>query len=567
LKEILPNLFGVGSPANLDPLEHLRALLSDYRRYLWTVVLYAAAVGLLGLATPVAVQALVNSAAFGTVLQPILVLSVLVLAGLLLSALVKVLKSWTVEVLQRRLFVDVVARLSYVLPRSDVWNVRAQGIEQPTHRFFELFVIQKSAASLLLGGVDAVLAGVVGLVVLAFYHPSLLAFDIVLMFAIAVVVLGLGRGGIASALRESSAKYRVASFLEEVEQAALTFRDRAGEGYARERIDALCGAYLDARGEHYRVVFRQLVGALATQASASAALLGLGGYLVVQRELTLGQLVAAELIVTLVVSALSDLGKHLETFYDLSASATKLDALLAVEGEPERDDAGSEELGAGPARLEIRELFVAGKGRQLFEAAELTLAPGSRTHLVGDAESGKSTLLDLLYRMRRAESGTLLLDGVDTRELSTGALRQRVAIVRGPEIVPGTIIDNVRLARPDVGLGKVRAVLDEVGLLDELSRLPEGLETELGPAGIRLSYSQAMRITLARAMVRAPGLLAVDADVSAISAVALRRVMVAISKPEAPWTLLVVGDAPAIRQFCTSTVHIEQQRFVQGDAR
>jgi putative ABC transport system ATP-binding protein len=542
----------------------LRSLLSDYRRYLWTVVLYAAAVGLLGLATPVAVQALVNSAAFGTVLQPILVLAVLVLAGLLLSAAIKALKSWAVEVLQRKLFVDVVARLSYVLPRSDVWSIRARGIEQPTHRFFELFVIQKTAASLLLGGVDALLAGVVGLIVLAFYHPSLLAFDIVLMLAIAVVVFGLGRGGIASALRESAAKYQVASFLEEVEQASLTFRDRAGERYARERIDALCGAYLDARVDHYRVVFRQLIGALTTQALASAALLGLGGYLVVQRELTLGQLVAAELIVTLVASALSDFGKHLETFYDLTASATKLDALLEVEGEPERDEVGSEELGMGPARLEIRELYLRGKGRPLFEGAHLTLSPASRTHLVGDAESGKSTLLALLYGLRRAESGTLLLDGADTRELSMGALRQRVAIVRGPEIIPGTIIDNVRLARPDVGLGRVRAVLDEVGLLEELSRLPEGLETELGPAGVRLSYSQAMRITLARAMVRAPGLLAIDADLSAISAAVLRRVMAAISKPAAPWTLLIVGDAPAIRQFCSDTVHIEQQQFVQG---
>jgi putative ABC transport system ATP-binding protein len=554
----------VAVPATSRVIDHLKAFLASHRAYLWTVVLYAAVLGLLGLVTPIAVQALVNMTAFGTVLQPILVLALLVLTGLVLSGILRALKSWAVEVLQRRMFMDTVARLAYVLPRADRQAVRQAGIEQPSHRFFELFSVQKATSSLLLTGIDAVLAALVGLLVLAFYHPVLLAFDVVLVAALAVVVFVLGRGGVPTAVAESTAKYHIASFFTEMERAPLSFRDASGEKYACEVLDCLCSDYLDERERHYRVVFRQLLGALTLQAVASAALLGLGGFLVLKRELTLGQLVAAELIVAVVVGAFSDLGKHLETYYDLTAGLYKLDRALDLPMERDLDQLDGQEPRTGPARVVVSDLTLRTGVRAVLDGASVTLEPGSRSQLLGVAESGKTSFLDVLYGVRRAEHGAVMLDGRDTREMSREELRSRVAIVRGPEVLPGTIIDNVRLAMRNVSAGKVRATLDKLELLEELSRLPDGLDTVLGPAGHELSYSQAWRLTLARAMVKSPGLLAIDAEFSSIDARVLEHVLDAVARPDAPWTLLVVGESDVVRAHCNQTVRLESGHLSQG---
>lgn len=548
--------------AHREPLAELRELLESYRADIWTVVSYAVGVGLLALATPIAVQSLVDTAAFGTVLQPVLVLVLLLLLGLAFASLLKALKTWAVEVLQRRMFVDTVAQLAHRLPRAEAGASSTAGRGHLVHRFFDLFTVQKAAASLLLSGIDVVLATSVGMLVLAFYHPILLAFAISLGVGLAMVIFVLGRGGVRTSIEESTIKYEIAGFLAELGRANYAFRDGGGNAYAHERLDSLAQSYLRSRAGHFRVVMRQFAGALTLQAVASAGLLGLGGFLVIERELTLGQLVAAELIVTTVVSTLSDLGKHVETYYDLVTGVHKLRSLTSVPVE-EEEQAEREEIASGPATLAVRDLDVTVGERALFEGAELNVDRGARVSLVGPAETGKTYLLELLFGMRRAQRGRISIDGIDVRELSRRALRERVAIVRGPEIVPGTIIDNVRLARRGISAGRVRSLLEELGLTEELGRLPDGLDTVLGPGGAVLSDSQAWRLTVARAIAREPGLVAIDADLSSIDAFNLERVLQVLSRPEAPWTLIVVSGDAQVQKHCTDVVHVRGHRFTR----
>jgi putative ABC transport system ATP-binding protein len=539
---------------------HFIAFLGRHQRALWTVILYAACMGLLGLATPVAVQALVNSAAFGTLLQPLLVLTLLVLAVLVVMGIIKGLKTYAVEALQRRMFADGVARLAYVFPKRIAHAPDAD----LTHRYFELFTLQKASSSLLLGAVDAVLAALVGMLVLAFYHPYLLAFDAALVIAMGITVLGLGRGGVTTALDESQAKYAVASFLSDVEQAPTTYRHPTGEAHAHRLLDRLCGDYLRARGSHFRVVFRQLAGALTTQALASAVVLGLGGYLVVTRELTLGQLVSTELIVTAVVGAISDLGKHFETYYDLVVSVHKLDHALDLPTERELDGTRPPALVHGPLRLEFKDVTLCAGVKPLLTDANLRLAAGCRCQLSGHSGSGKTLLLQTLYGLGTAARGAITLSGIDLRDITPGELRERVAVVFGPELMPASILENVAMGRTGLGVGEVRALLDALGLTDELSHLPEGLDTPVGKGGLPLSRSQAMRITVARAMLQKPGLLAIDTDLLSMDAAALSVTLSQLTRGDAPWTLLLVGDHPALSEHTQLHVRIAKNTLLSG---
>jgi ATP-binding cassette subfamily B protein len=123
------------------------------------------------------------------------------------------------------------------------------------------------------------------------------------------------------------------------------------------------------------------------------------------------------------------------------------------------------------------------------------------------------------------------------------------------------VIDNVRLSRESISPGQVRSLLDQLGMLEELGRLPDGLDTQLGPEGSRLSHSQALRLTLARSLARSPGLLAIDADLTCLNASTLEHVMRVVARPEAPWTLLMVGDTTQMSRWCTQLARVERGRI------
>jgi len=541
------------------------------RHDLLTVLVYAVFVGLLGLTTPVAIQALVNTVAFGTLLQPLVVLSLLLLGALTFSATLRGLQYWVVEVLQRRIFVRVVNDLSRRLPRARRDALDGHDGAELANRFFDVVTVQKAASSLLLDGLEIILTVGVGMIVLAFYHPLLFAFDLVLIVAVFVVAL-LGRGGPRTAIVESKQKYKIAAWLEELGRHDLAFKLGGGIEYAEIRADALTQSWLDARKAHFSIVLRQFVLVLTLQALAGASILGIGGWLVVERQLTLGQLVAAELIVTVVVASVAKLGKHLETYYDLLASLDKLGQLFDLPTERSGGARGTARSGGGIERGGIEllaEALTAGytNGPDVLHGASFRLSPGSRTALVGADGSGKSLLVELVAALREPGSGRIAVDGWDTRSLDLGALRERIAVVRTAAIVPGTVLENVRMGRAKIGLQEARDALHQVGLLDAVDRLPAGLETLLSATGEPLSPGERARIVVARAIASEPGLLVIDDALDGLQPTLRREVFDMLCAPTRQWTLLVVSDDPILHERCDQVLLIDRGVVHDDDRR
>jgi len=529
-----------GSAAALNPFRRLLRLLAAERRDIFVVVAFAIGVGILSLATPVAVQALVNIVAFGGMNQPLLVLALLLLGFLSLAGTIRAFKAYIVEMLQRRLFVRVVTDLGQRLPRVRVEAFDRNHGPELVNRFFDVLTVQKVGATLLLDGVAAVLQTIIGLLILAFYHPFLLAFDVVLVAGIALVLFVLGRGAVDTAIFESKAKYAAAAAMEEIARHPLSFKQAGGPELAQQRADALAVDYVSAREKHYRVVFRQIVGSLALQTVAATGLLTLGGWLVIQGQLTLGQLVAAELIVSIVLASFTKLGRKLESFYDLLAAVDKLGQLLDLPLERSSGEAISRN--SGGAALSLSDVNFAFPGqRPTLAGLSLQLNPGDRVQIIGGHGSGKSTLTDLLCGLREPTSGRIELDGVDLREISLESLRSQVAVVRSVEVIEGTVADNVRMGRRELDSAGVRAALSAVGLLDEIHVLPDGLDTVLNPTGAPLSYGQVCRLMLARAIAGRPRLLVLDDFLDDLDLDTRRRVLPALIPADGGWTLIVTS--------------------------
>jgi len=529
------------------PFTRLGQLLRYERRDIAAIIAFALGVGVLSLATPIAVETLVNTVAFGVLMWPVLVICAVLVGCLGLAAAIRAVQTYTVECLQRRLFVRVVADYSHRLPRTKIAAFDREYGPEFANRFFDVMNVQKSLAFLLLDGIALVVTVVVGMTVLAFYHPFLLGFDLVMLTGIAILLFVLGRGGTRTALQESRVKYDVAAWLQELARNPGVFQSTSGQNFAVQRAEALASEYISARKAHFRVVWRQTLFGLALQVIFSSTLLGLGAYLVINRQLTLGQLVAAELIVALVVGSVAKLGKFAETFYDLLAGCEKLGILTDLPLNRE----GEEQLpGVGPLAVDAQDFHV---------------SPGERIAVVGTHNSGKFTLFEILCGYREPELGTVELNGQDIRHLVAGQLHERVALVEGREIVQGTILENLRFGNEDLSLGEIRKALEIVELTEVLRGLPAGLDTRLTPDGNPLSGVHTRRLLIARAIVRRPGLLILDGVLDLADCEGDSKLADFLFDPNAPWTLLISSANPQMISRCARVVPWESRNpFERG---
>jgi ABC-type bacteriocin/lantibiotic exporter with double-glycine peptidase domain len=556
-----------GHSADHEPsaLARLARLMRPEWKDIRVILVFSFVVGLLNLAVPITVESLVNTVAFGRYFQPIVVLAIILFTFLVFAAAMRGLLAYIGEVIQRRMFIRVVEDLAYRLPRTKQTAFDESHGPELVNRFFDIVTLQKVVAMLLLDGIGIVLQTTVGMLVLAFYHPFLLGFDVVLLALIAFVIFGLGRGAVTTAVQESRAKYAVAAWLQELVRHPTAFKLHGGAQFGMDRADHLAVDWLQARRAHFHVVMRQILFALGVQAVAATVLLGLGGWLVVKGQLTLGQLVAAELIVMLIVSSFAKLGKYMESFYDMLASVEKLGIIFDLPIE-EHDNLFHLRDGS-PARLALRQVAYQFGEEPILRNVSLQLQSGERVALVGPPGCGKSTLLDLVCSMRQPASGYIELDGIDLRELRPDSLREHVALTRGPEIFHGTIDENVHLNRPRISALDVRDAMSAVGLLDEVMQLPDGLNTAILTDGAPLSASQSLRLMLARAIVDRPRLLLIDGTLDGLPDDVQEKVLAGLARPGSPWTLLVATGRQSVIDACQRVVSLAEGECHKGISR
>ncbi len=528
--------------AGPTPFSRLYTLVRQESRTMWTATIYSIAIAILTLALPVATQSVVNTIAFGNLTQPLLVLTLAVATVLALSAILQIFRFHVVEMLQQRVFVRVASDSVNRLLRARVDVLQMRNGPEVVNRFLEVVGLQKAASTLLVDGLSVVMQTLAGMVLLGLYHPWLLAFDALLLLSMIVLIFPVGVGATGTAIGESKAKYALVAWLEELARNPRSFRGHVEADWAFARTDTLVSHYLDYRSKHFRILLRQFGGSLAVQALAGAALLGVGGWLVINRQLTLGQLVAAELVVAAVVTGIAKMAKHLETYYDLLASVDKLGMLtdLPVESEGTETPIHHET----PMEVRVR-----------TPQFEVRLAAGDRVGIDGASGSGKTVLTDAIFGLRDLPGWMVESDGQDIRQFRLAELRSTAQLVRGTEIFHGTILENVRVGRDQIPVRAVEETLRRFGIWDSIQKMPEGLNTTLATGGAPLSEGQAQVLMIARAVVGNPRLLILDETLDHLMDATERDILMdSIFAPDQPWTLAVVSSRADVLARCNRIV-------------
>ncbi|QEG41996.1 ATP-binding cassette domain-containing protein [Roseimaritima ulvae] len=548
----------------VSPVKRFLGLMRWEKRDLSTVVLFAFVAGVLTLATPLAIESLVNVVSWGTYVQPLLVLSCVLLVSLGLAGTLRVLQTVVVEIIQRRQFVRIVGDLAYRLPRAN--QAYLQGIypREFANRVFDVMTIQKATAVLLLDGVTLVLSTLLGMLLLAFYHPFLLGVDIVLLLCMGLILGVLGRGGIQTAVNESKYKYKVVHWLQDTISMPLAFKFNGGESLAVFRTNELTARYIAAREQQFAVVIRQVAFAVALQAIASTGVLGLGGWLVITGQLTLGQLVASELVVTLVVGAFAKAGKSLEKFYDLMAGVDKVGQLLDIPYDqdtvvgpfPDRpaEVRWSEQMAA--ALRTSRDRALTDEQRSHVEPLPDSIPSGVSTAVLCDDACRASQLVRVLAGLEKPSQGAVEVGGYSAPAVAAYQKAALVAYAGEPQIFHGTLAENIDLGRGSVSTQDIHDAMHRVGLGALLGELPDGLSTALQTDGYPLTPIQAEQLMLARAIAAAPRLLVIDCLLDDIPSKLRTRILETILSPDAPWTLVLATRDAELAARCQQTIHV-----------
>jgi ABC-type bacteriocin/lantibiotic exporter with double-glycine peptidase domain len=489
-------------PFRLFPL--LREVLAPEAGFAYAAIVYSIAISIMTLAVPLSVQVLIEAVANTALPRSVFVLSLALFGVLTLSGMLIALQAWAMEIFERRFFARITAEISLRILYADHESLEKVNRDDLLNRYFEIMNVQKTLPAIVVGGSTLLLQTLVGYVVVSFYHPVFFAFSLAHALLVYLVWRIVDRPATDSAIDISSAKLAMADWLETIARNNHFFKSRRTMDYALRRTQGIADRYVKEHRRHFRYAYFQVLGLLALYAVASAALLGAGGWLVIIGELSLGQLVAAELILGAIFAGLAGFHYYLELYYDLCAGLSKLAHFFQV---PLEEAPHGRELTEQAPTIRFHDVRINYRGREFELDGEF---PGGSCTLVAARSGGTVKLFrDVLSRFREPEKGYVLIGECDLKDFNAHDLRDAVLVLGDSMVFDGTIAEFLALADPSLSRASMRRALEMVDLSEAVDTFEDGVNKRISPYGYPLAPTETMRLKAAQALLMKPKVLVV----------------------------------------------------------
>jgi len=319
----------VNSPT---PWQRLVEILHIERSTINYIFIYAGFIGLIGLSLPLGTSAVFNLLSNGSMYSSTYILISAILLGIVVGGILYMGQLSLVEFLEQKIFIKAALGFAYRLPRIKKSELEGEDVRELVNRFFDVLTIQKGLTKLL---IDIVASGVLiffSAILLSFYHPVFIGFGIFTILCIAFIILIYYRRGVETSIEESEYKYEVVAYLENVAENLEIYRDeKAKMDQVSQVTDDITSKYIEARNDHFSILKRLFASAVALRTILMGALLLLGSYFVVERQMTFGQFVAAEVIIVQISYAVEKLMTSLNTVFDMITGSEKLAVITDME--------------------------------------------------------------------------------------------------------------------------------------------------------------------------------------------------------------------------------------------
>jgi ABC-type bacteriocin/lantibiotic exporter with double-glycine peptidase domain len=524
----------------MKPLKRFLNLLDLDKKDVSQLFFYAMFSGLISLSLPLGIQAIVNFIQSGRVSASWIVLIILVVIGVALVGILSLMQLRISENLQQKIFVRSSFEFAARLPKIKQAQLYNSYAPEMATRFFDTLTIQKGTSKLLLDFSAALLQISFGVILLSLYHPFFIIFGILLFLLLYFVFKFSYTSGLETSMEESKFKYKVANWLHEMARNNYSFKNEINYDFALQKNNSLVTDYLIYREKHFNIIKRQFSQLIVFKVFITAGLLLIGGFLVLSQKMNIGQFVASEIIILLVINSVEKIILGLETFYDVLTSIEKIGELTDLELEEEINNDSTTCYTSINLEAENIGFKFPDSNKKIINDISLKINQGEKIIINGENGSGKSTFIKILCGLITPKTGALYINDETFRKLDTNQFRSQIAcILHGESTFEGTLLENITFNNPNINFEDIKWAVEGVQLSSFIKSLPKGLDTPIFPESKQLSSSNAQKILLARSIIRRPKMLFYEDPTSTMDEAEANEIIDFLTSKENKWSIIV----------------------------
>ncbi|MCS7004422.1 MAG: ATP-binding cassette domain-containing protein [Cytophagales bacterium] len=549
---------------NNTPVSRLLGLLSAEKKDILLIYFYAIINAAISLSLPLGIQSIVELISGGVIFNSIVLLISVVIVGVILGGMMSVLQYTIVEIIERRVFVKAAFEFCNRIPRVKSEAILKEYAPELMNRFFDVLTLQKGMPKLLIDLTGSIIQILFGLALLSFYHPLFIVFSFMLLATLTTIFWLTGPQGLRTNLVESKYKYKVAHWLEELARALYSFKLAGHTSLPAQKMHYFLTNYLYYRKRTFKILMTQFISVIGFKTVVTGGLLIIGSILVIDRQITLGQFVASEIIIILTITAVEKLILSVSTVYDMLTAAEKIGTVTDIPLEKSGGISLPHIKHTG-MNVVIRDLYYKypNSDKYVLKGINLDIKSGERICIAGYGGSGKNTFARILAGLLDEYQGSIMLNGISMRDINVNSLRDNVAKnVSIDDVIDGTLLENVTMGKTRVTFQDVSWALESVGLMDYISKLPDGLLTEMTAGGKNFSSSIAARLILARCIVERPQMLILNDILHDLEREEKNKLLDFLLDKKNPWTLICLSNDSYLFKRCDRIILFKDGQVV-----
>lgn len=545
----------------MSPWKRFTSLLELDKQDIRQIFYYAIFAGLVALTLPLGIQAIINLIQGAQVSTSWIVLVVLVTLGVAFQGILQLMQIRILENMQQKIFTRASFEFAYRFPKIKTEELHKYYPPELANRFFDILTIQKGLSKILIDFPTAALQIIFGLILLSFYHPFFIIYGFLLVLLIYIVFKFTAKEGLETSLNESKSKYKVAHWIQEISRSLVSFKLSGSTNHAMDRNDYLTTNYLEAREGHFRILILQFIQLIGFKILVTAGLLVIGGLLVLNQQMNIGQFVAAEIIILLVLSSVEKLIKGLESFYDVLTSLEKIGQI--VDKKLEIQEGKDPFVDTERLYIEMDNLnYITPEGQEVLSNVNFNINQTDSIFFDGASGAGKATLLKILSGLLAPSKGGLYINDVSIKGIWLNKYRTHIGQVL-PTQMPfeGTILENITFGRKDFTQEHLHNILRQLGLLTFIKQQTNGINTILYPEGQHIPFTVSRRIILARAIIHSPKLLLLKDPLEQFEKTEAEKIIKYLTAEERPWALIVSSRNMEWKTHCNHSITITKGKI------
>ncbi len=553
--------------SSITPIQRFWLLLKPDGKEVRNIYIYSIFSGLISLSLPLGIQAIVNLIQGGQINTSWVILVFFVVLGIAITGALQVFQLRIMENLQQKIFARAAFDFSHRITKIKIEALYKHYAPELMNRFFDVVSVQKGLTKILIDFSAAIFIIFFSLILLSFYHSFFILFSVLLLILIYAIFRYTAKKGMSTSLQESKFKYKIAYWLEEVARTSISFKLAGKSDLPLQRTNKFLDKYLIARDGHFKVLVQQYSLLIVFKVVTASGLLAMGGYLVMDQQMNIGQFVAAEIIILIVMASVEKLILSANSIYDTLTSLEKIGQVTDFELERENGTILQDFEQDGGLEIELNKVNFAYPEAQkkALNNTSISIKKGEMLILTGENNAGKSTLLSVIAGLYEPQSGSIVYNGLPIGNLSLSSVRASIGeYLLTCKLFEGSVYDNIALGRPRATFDHVKWALKNVGLEEFIQNLPEGYNTELNTQGKGLSKSVASKLLLARAIATKPKLLLLEDIFGSLDKKSSKKIIDFLVDKQNSWTIVAISSSAYFAKLVDNIAVLEDGKVIRS---